>query len=255
MFALVALSWGLSEFFVIKRKMALPAILLLLAFGGGVFFWVYSFFDALSETALTVSALVTTLSIWLHWKRFMVPVTVAAGMAALMVFIVSLAINLIPALVDWLSSLIFVAGCLVFLVAMYWDSSDPARRTRRSDSAFWLHLLAAPMLVHPVFVNLDILGGEQTPVNMLVVVCLYLLMTLISLAIDRRAFMVSSLVYVLYALSGFFEKYGFVSYSFAITGIIIGSALLLLSAFWHPARTLIVKPLPDNMKRFLPVIQ
>jgi hypothetical protein len=30
---------------------------------------------------------------------------------------------------------------------MWWDSSDRARLTRRSDVAFWLHLLAAPMIV------------------------------------------------------------------------------------------------------------
>ena len=32
-----ALSWALAEFFVLKRKMAFPAIMLLLAFIGGVF--------------------------------------------------------------------------------------------------------------------------------------------------------------------------------------------------------------------------
>ena len=31
---------------------------------------------------------------------------------------------------------------------MRYDLSDPARETRRTDAAFWLHLLAAPLLVH-----------------------------------------------------------------------------------------------------------
>src|SRR2546430_3225670 len=43
----------------------------------------------------------------------------------------------------------------MFLFAMWWDGSDRARLTRRSDVAFWLHLLAAPMIVHPVFTLLD----------------------------------------------------------------------------------------------------
>ena len=43
-------------------------------------------------------------------------------------------------------SFVLVLGIGVFLFAMRWDSSDPARVTRRSDVAFWLHLLAAPMI-------------------------------------------------------------------------------------------------------------
>ncbi|MRI35116.1 hypothetical protein EOPP23_19300 [Endozoicomonas sp. OPT23] len=253
--SLTVLSWGLAEIFVARRKMALPAIMLLLSFGAGVFLSVFSLFEQLNETTVTVSALVTMGAIWLHWKRFMVPVTVAAGMATLVVFMISLSVWVLPQLLEWLSPLIFAGGCLVFSVAMYWDASDPARTTRRSDSAFWLHLLSAPMLVHPVFVNLGMFKDQESLQSLLVAVALYLLMTLISLIIDRRAFMVSSLIYVLYALSSFFETYGYVSYSFALTGIVIGSALLLLSAFWHPVRTLIVKSLPVSLRQHLPVIQ
>ncbi len=255
MLSLIVLSWGLAELFVARRKMALPAIMLLLSFGAGVFLAVFSLFEQLSETAVTVSALVTMGAIWLHWKRFMVPVTIAAGMAALVVFMISLVISMFPELLEWLSPLVFVGGALVFSVAMYWDASDPTRTTRRSDSAFWLHLLSAPMLVHPIFVNLDLFNGQESLQNLLIAVVLYLLMTLVSLVIDRRAFMVSSLVYVLYALSVFFETYGYVSSSFALTGIVIGSALLLLSAFWHPTRTLVVRCLPNSVRQYLPVIQ
>ena len=42
-------------------------------------------------------------------------------------------------------------GVGVFLFAMRWDSSDPARQTRRSDVAFWLHLLAATGVLLIVF--------------------------------------------------------------------------------------------------------
>lgn len=61
-------------------------------------------------------------------------------------------------------------------------------------------------------------------------------MTSISIVVDRRAFMVSSLIYVLYAISNILEAYGVVGYSFAVTGVCIGAALLLLPAFWHPVR-------------------
>ena len=57
-----------------------------------------------------------------------------------------------------------------------------------------------------------------------------------ALAIDRRALLVSALAYVLYALSELFKQFGAVELNVALTALVIGSALLLLSAFWHQAR-------------------
>ena len=57
-----------------------------------------------------------------------------------------------------------------------------------------------------------------------------------ALAIDRRALLVSALAYVLYALNELFEQFGAVELNVALTALVIGSALLLLSAFWHQAR-------------------
>lgn len=67
--------------------------------------------------------------------------------------------------------------------------------------------------------------------------------------------MVSSLVYVLYALSGLMETYGIVGYGFALTGILIGSSLLLLSAYWHSARASLVGKLPIQIKNYIPKIK
>ena len=52
-------------------------------------------------------------------------------------------------------------GVGVFLFAMWWDASDRARLTRRSDVAFWLHLLAAPMIAHPIFTLLGLNNGSS----------------------------------------------------------------------------------------------
>ena len=63
-------------------------------------------------------------------------------------------------------------GIGVFLLAMRWDSSDRARLTRRTDVAFWLHLLAAPMIVHPVFTLLGLNDGSASIGEGLVVIAL-----------------------------------------------------------------------------------
>ena len=141
------------------------------------------------------------------------------------------------------------------MLAMYWDGTDPKRQTRRSDVAFWLHLLSAPMIVHPIFSSLGLFTGVTGYSTALLVIGLYLLLALISIAVDRRAIMVSALVYVVYAMSGLLENYGLVSYSMALTGTFIGTSLLLLSAYWQKSRQFVIGLLPTRSQAFLPALQ
>jgi hypothetical protein len=77
---------------------------------------------------------------------------------------------------------------------------------------------------------------------------------LTALAIDRRALLVSALAYVLFALNELFKQFGAIELNVALTALIIGSSLLLLSAFWHQAREAVVKPLPEGLRAKLPVV-
>ena len=247
------LSWGLAEFFVLKRRMALPAITLLMAFVGGVFFFVLSFIDPEPEKSIVLAAGITAFSALVHWFRFHVPITIAAGTGSLITLVVSGLLVSYPQSEEWLTLILGICGGLTFLFAMYWDSTDLSRTTRRSDVAFWLHLLAAPLIMHPIFANLGVFDqGDQSYHTIGIVIGLYILITLISMIIDRRTFMVSSLVYVLFALSQLLELYGVVNYALAITGVVIGAILLLLSAFWHPVRSALVRILPGVIQRRVP---
>ena len=268
-FAVAATAWGLAEFFTRKRRMALPSILLLLAFAGGVLACSgFTIAFALGEDylrnnnegamiVLALSAAITTAATWLHWKRFRVPITVAAGAAAAVAValaLVGVAAEEIEGSRDLLLGFALLFGVGIFLFAMYWDSSDPRRETRRSDIAFWFHLLAAPMIVHPIFSLLRLNDGSANEAEAVVVLLVYLVLGLTALAVDRRALLVSALAYVLWALSDLFERYGAVELSFALTALVIGSALLLLSAFWHNARRAVVVRLPANVQVKLPVL-
>ena len=253
-----ALSWALAEFFVLKRKMAFPAIMLLLAFIGGVFKLSMEVFSSLNEQALIAATGASVIAAFCHWRRFNVPITIATGTAATIGFIVSSFISTfttaetLNVLTDWILVVIFACGISTFLFAMVWDASDRERVTNRTDTAFWLHLLSAPLIIHPVFLGVGILDGEESISSIAIIITLYLLMSLVSIIIDRRAFMVSSLVYVLYALSSLMSMYGDVGTNFAMTGVAIGAALLLLSALWYPVRGLIVMVLPNAVKQLVP---
>jgi len=268
--AVVATSWALALFFTAKRRMALPSILLLLAFVGGVlastaFLLVQvigpdRFNDQNQVVAATVggvSAAVAAAAAWLHWRRFTVPITVAAGAAAVAGIFLAIVVAIVQpdnnkSAQDVILGFVLLLGIGMFLFAMWWDSSDRARLTRRSDVAFWLHLLAAPMIAHPIFTLMGLNNGTVGVGEALVVVGLYVLFGLTALAVDRRALLVSALAYVLYALTELFKQFGAVELNVALTALIIGSALLLLSAYWHQARRLIVTRLPSNLQARLP---
>jgi hypothetical protein len=259
--AVAGASWLLAEYFTRQRRMALPSILLLIGFAGGVAgtlvgLLVDSKVDVSNQTQAIISAgigLVTAGATWLHWRRFVVPITVAAGALALVGTVVSLVMAAVPASRDAIYPIALVGGIAVFALAMWWDMSDTRRITRRSDVAFWLHLAAAPLIAHPIFHMLGVLDNDGSGGTGLVVLALYLLFGFIALAIDRRALLVSGLTYVLYAMYAIIKSAGAVELSAAITGLIIGSALLVLSAFWHPMRALVVGTLGDLGRRQPPV--
>ena len=258
-FAIAAAAWGLAEFFTRQRRMALPSIVLLLAYVGGVSFSLITLTQVnqgMQDAAgvglvLAITAMIAAAS-WLHWRRFHVPITVAAG-AGVVVLALSACVTelILPEQAGgWLACL-FVAGLAVFALAMRWDMSDPTRQTQRADVAFWLHLLAAPLLVHPIFSTLGS-GANLSVAAGLAIVGLYVLLAAVSLLIDRRALMVSALVYVVYALNMLLKQFGEMGINFALTALLISSLLLTLSAFWHPCRMRLLRCVPQRWLRYVP---
>ncbi len=261
-------AWGLAEFFTRKRRMALPSIVLLLGFVGGIAAIPINMIaendpNVSEQTAALIGAAIALTAAgaaWFHWRRFMVPITVAAGAAACAVTVIALiASALIPLFKNGddgekiMLALVFIAGLAVFAWAMRWDSSDRARETRRSDVAFWLHLLAAPMIAHPLFHWLGVTEGRNIgAMSALGVLAIYILMGIVALAVDRRALLVSALAYVLLAMTWLFREFGMVELNVAITALVIGSALLCLSAFWSPIRATVVRQLPDGLRARVP---
>ncbi len=254
-------SWALAEYFTRRRHMALPSILLLGGFVGGIVFAIGALGaqifpdagDSLASLILCVAAGAGVLAAWAHWRRFMVPITVAVGAAAAAGVGVSLVMASAPGSMTLPFALLLAAGLATFALAMWWDMSDRARTTRRSDVAFWLHLAAAPMIAHSLFYLLGVLKGDEiSTIRAALVIALYIAFGLVALAIDRRALLVSSLAYVLYALYGLFRQAGAVEMSWALTALVIGSTLLLLSALWHHVRALIVGRLPLRLSDRLP---
>lgn len=252
MFAIAAASWAMAEYFTRRRRMAFPSIVLLGAFVVSVFFGtaalIYASADSMLEgTPAVVGAVAAVIAAGAHWLRFHVPITVAAGMAALVVLAMAMfGADSTP------SAVMLGLGLVTLAVAMVFDTSDRRRLTRKADIAFWLHMLAAPMIVHGLFTILGILAGNLSTAQAGAVLAFYAAFGLLALIIDRRALLVSSLVYVLYAASTLIASSGFRDYSAGITALAIGIFLLLLSAGWSHLRTIVVRLMPRAVQDLVP---
>jgi len=280
-------SWAMAEVFTRKRRMALPSIILLLSFvlGAGVTAYdllrgalpqhqvvEYDVWDGVRhrwsywlhhpwQRALMIlaGAVAGGIAALLHWRRFHVAITIAAAVGALALFVLA-SIAAIRNESAWSDPLIapaaLVCGLAVFAYAMRWDISDRTRTTQRADIAFWLHLVAAPLIAHPMFHWMGVTEGGSIGVGKAAgVVAIYISFAMIALAVDRRALLVSALAYVLIALARLFDSYGAVELSVALTALIIGSALLMLSAWWQTIRGRLIGSLSAKTQMRLPPVE
>lgn len=272
----VVASWLLAEYFTRRRRLALPSIVLAISYGIGasniLLLWFryhmptgFALFNEADSVLVVFLGMFVLIFVayYLHWRRFQVPITVTfCVLAALAVAFVPFGYAYYaiyryfdPGTLPDLKPLVLAAGLILFGVAMWWDISDRQRITRRTDVAFWLHLCAAPMIVHSLFGMLGVFSPSHDAFGKAaVVVGLYVLMALAALMIDRRALLTAALAYVLYAISGIIRLGTAPDVSLALAGLVIGGALLMLSAGWHGTRKLLVGRLPAPVQVYLPAI-
>lgn len=154
-----------------------------------------------------------------------------------------------------------VCGIVVFAVGVALDLHDRERRTVWSDCAFWLHVVSAPMLVHPLFImatGQDVVFGDIEPGNDATVMLAILILgfVYVALAIDRRSLLVPTLAYfgtlgIYYLVNSAANSTGIPA--FAIILLVVGGLIILFGAGWQRIRRLIVRPtLPTSVLDRLP---
>ncbi|WP_233387002.1 hypothetical protein [Methylobacterium sp. C25] len=271
------LAWGLAEPFTRVRRMALPSIVLLLIFALSSFAAVVVAiageavqFASLGKqpNTLLAAAIVTVALVALHYWRFAVPITIAAGTAALVAAALALSLSVAPETAQQhLNVVLACAGVAVFALAMRFDLSDPARLTRRSDIAFWLHLLAAPLIVHPVLSTLvssqarprivsdtseALVSSGASSSAQIAVLAVVLLLSVVALVTDRRAILVSGLAYAGYTIGDLIRQTGLTNAALPLSLLTLGAFVLLLSAGWRPLRKAVLLLVPTKTRQRLP---
>jgi hypothetical protein len=270
--AIAVTAWILAEFFTRLRRMALPSIVLLIVFSVSIFMGASHFLGADSvfyfpantmrnifgldpeqPTALAIAALITAPLTAVHYWRFRVPITVAAGCSVITVAVVGLIYGLAPQLPHGgYNAVILVCGLAIFGLAMRFDIADPDRLTRQTDIAFWLHLLAAPLIVHSLIDGIFNVGSKLEPGPAVAIVVVFLALSFVAVLIDRRALLVSGLAYAGIAFWTLIRQVGLSDVTTPLTILTLGAFVLLLSAGWRPLRAGILRLAPSTLARRLP---
>lgn len=256
--AAAAAVWGLSEIFAKRLRLALPSFLLTVAFAPLLLIACTGFVTGddplfgqpMAEADLPLYMIFpTVLGIAggaLHYWRFRVPVGIAI-VAGTVLFLAGLTVETaVPGLLlgqgmAWFS---LAMGLAVFAVAMRYDARDPQRLTVASDKAFWLHLLAAPLVVHSVLLlatdGVETMGSADA----IVAICLFAALAFVAVVVDRRALLVSGLGYFGIAIGRLMsEAQVSGETSLAVTLILLGCFILLLGSAWRAVRRALCRPL------------
>jgi len=199
-----------------------------------------------------IAGIATIAATALHYRRFRIPITFAAGVAALVASVLALVIAVAPDFAErFLRPVLLVCGIAVFALAMRFDLSDPQRRTRRTDIAFWLHMLAAPLVVHPLISGL-VASGNLNAATSLGVLAIFLGLAAVAVLVDRRAILVSGLSYAGIAFGSLVRQIGLGESVVPLTLLVLGALVLLLSAGWHALRRRLFALLPAALVQRLP---
>lgn len=251
-------AWGMAELVAKRGRLALSSIIVSLGFVAGTALsaglamdpdWVpYDIIGSASPDTTAqfidpglAAALAAVAAGAGFYARFKVPF-VLAGLAVAIISFLLTSLELVAPVwtADNRHFVVGILGLLTFLAAMRFDASDVARVTQRADCGFWLHLIAAPLIVHTI---IGASGLSADADDALAIFALVAIITLVALIIDRRSMIVSSLVYAaattLSTVSKLDGSYGspIVITLFALAALVIGLGLL-----WPTLRRLVLTP-------------
>lgn len=252
--------WGLAEVFARRRRLVLPSIVLAVGFTlvaaflsaglEGVFAGAEPAAGLADDWSSTRTGLLAAgggiVGALVFYARFRLPFALGAAAAAAVAGLAVAVIGFDLSETDTALAF-FAAGIALFAAAMAFDMRDPERRGLDADRAFWLHLVAAPAIVHSVIGLAGVrdrfeLGFTEAVVVLVVVVAL----GLVALLVDRRALLVSGLGYLGFAIGRVVQQTAMTDDAIiAVTLVVLGLFIVLLGAGWRTARRGVLALVPS----------
>lgn len=269
----------LAEILVRRQRLALPAVALTIAFVQWIAVVSATIIDVEIEglsPVLYALAYVAPFPILLaafYW-RYRVPLSLALTLmttCALALACFFYLLTVVTGDAEFIlhhplatSIILLVAALGLFALAMRFDLKDPARQTRYSDVAFWLHLGAAPALLYAmlsfVFIgdadSFAVFSDNAGSAEALKVVAIVTLFMAVGLVIDRRAFVTSGLLSLGYAIYTLFDKANLsLDVYVFVTLLIVGVVVLTIGVGWPWFRRIVVLTLPPSLQAKLPPLR
>lgn len=238
----------IAEWLVRVRKLALPGMVILIS----ILFFVYRTINIDSEQSTIwtfVLIVATSLAFYIRYKMPFSLLPLAGALIAIAIVMIGAQVLSNP--------IIFSAlGLAVFSVAMVFDSQDTKRQTHLSDSAFWLHLLASPLIVHGAMLSM-LLGDHswlQAIDKEIIIVIFFIGFLLLALLLDRRAMLISTQIYMIYALTQLVEGQFNNSQNLMIYSLMaLGLVIIFFGTFWYKSRRFIFGFMSGSaLSRYLP---
>ena len=271
-----AVMWALGEFFARRRRLFLPAIAIVCSLtifsviAAALIYAGVIVGRGFEESGLNLSMMPPELRVGIlvamalafiapfaFYLRFRLPFSLGLAGGGLAFFIIVLAMVTNFALtMQFISPLYLTLGILLFLAGVAFDARDPARTTRFSDNGFWLHFAAAPLILNGAFGLIGQLfgssngltssgalvmsaseGGGAATAHAALTLFVVVLLGVISLLINRRVLIVSTLITTGVAIGILMNALGLGAGALAASVLIVlGAFVLILGASWHTAR-------------------
>jgi len=237
-----------AEWLVRVRRLALPGIAILIS----ILFFVNKAiaFDHQDATIFGLGIFsLTSLLFYLRYKMPFSLLPLAAGLVA--IAIIQIGVDVIK------HPIIFTGfGLLVFIIAMWFDMRDTARESHLSDSAFWLHLLASPLIVHGAMVSM--LFSDQAWIQAMgkeaIIIIFFSAILLLALLLDRRAMLISTQLYMIYALTQLLQGQLNSTQNMLIYILMaVGLFVIFFGTYWYKTRRVMFGFLSGSIiSRYIP---
>ncbi len=197
--------------------------------------------------------------LWLHWRNFRFPPTIAMVIAGYSFLILEMLRNETFGPLsgtDLTAAVALTIAIGTMIAAIWWDLTDIRRETERSQVAFWLHCCAGVLMSRALF---SLLTGTRVTDGDLIftglslsdfpfVLAMIFFAALLSLLLDRRSLLVGCLLPIV----GIFDGVGSSDDALMAGLFVAGTALIFFSTTWIYLRTRLLNALPVKLAAQLP---
>ncbi len=178
--------------------------------------------------------------------RFRLPVLVFF-LALCLILVTNTAVGFVyPQLIGFWG--LFICSVFCLGVAIRLDLQDRMRVTRKSAYAFWLYVIAAPLTIHALFINL-IFGSKSIAESFgsefnlsVIVIAISLFSACAGIVLDRRSLVSPTIIYIMGVLFYWFSDQLPPSVRLIIP-LALGFAVIVLGTFWYRIRAWLFRPL------------